>query len=72
MARLTCLESALITATAITWNKNIDDKKSCVKRVNDLNNIRKITHHPEKGILSVDQVDYVNGLADEVEKYFDL
>ncbi len=51
-------------------SKNIDDRKNCVKWIKGLNDIRRITHHPEKGILSVDQVRYVDEITDKVEKYF--
>ena len=47
-----------------------NNKRANTKWIKDLNEIRKITTHPERGVLTTDQVDFVNGLFENVEKYF--
>ena len=47
-----------------------DNKRANTKWINDLNEIRKITTHPERGVLTTDQVAFVNQFFDKVEKYF--
>ena len=47
-----------------------NNKRANTKWIKDLNEIRKITTHPERGVLTTDQVAFVNGLFDNVEKYF--
>ena len=49
-------------------NKN--NKRENTKWIKDLNEIRKITTHPERGVLTTDQVAFVNEVFDKVEKYF--
>lgn len=51
---------------------DVQDKQN--KRVNtkwikELNDIRKITTHPERGVLSKDQVAYVNEIFEKVMKF---
>ena len=50
--------------------KDKDNKRVNTKWIKDLNEIRKITTHPERGILTTDQVAFVNKLFNKVEKYF--
>lgn len=40
------------------------------KWIKDLNEIRKVTTHPERGVLSTDQVAFVKDCLDKVEAYF--
>ena len=47
-----------------------NNKRANTKWINELNEIRKITTHPERGVLTTDQVVFVNELLDKVEKYF--
>ena len=47
-----------------------DNKRANTKWIKDLNEIRKITTHPERGVLTTDQVAFVNELFDKAEKYF--
>ena len=47
-----------------------NNKRVNTKWIKDLNEIRKITAHPERGVLTTDQVVFVNELLDKVEKYF--
>ena len=47
-----------------------NNKRASTKWINELNEIRKITTHPERGVLTTDQVVFVNELLDKVEKYF--
>ncbi len=51
-------------------NKNKDNKRANTKWIHELNEIRKITTHPERGVLSTDQVAFVNQMFDKVELYF--
>ena len=46
------------------------NKKANTRWIRDLNEIRKITMHPEKGALTAKQVTFVNEVVDKVEKYF--
>ena len=47
-----------------------NNKRANTKWIKDLNEIRKITTHPERGVLTTDQVAFVNEVFDKVEKYF--
>ena len=50
--------------------KDKDNKRKSTKWIHDLNEIRKITTHPERGVLTTDQVTFVNEIFDRVEQYF--
>ena len=50
--------------------KDKDNKRVNTKWIKDLNEIRKITTHPERGVLTTVQVAFVNELFDKAEKYF--
>jgi len=47
-----------------------DNKRANTKWIKDLNDVRKITTHPERGVLTTSQVAFVNDVLDRVEKYF--
>ena len=47
-----------------------NNKRANTKWIKDLNEIRKITTHPERGVLTTDQVVFMNDVFDKVEKYF--
>ena len=47
-----------------------DNKRAATKWIHELNEIRKITTHPERGILTTDKVAFVNDVFDKVGKYF--
>ena len=49
---------------------NKDNKRANTKWIKDLNEIRKITTHPERGVLTTDQVAFVNEFFDKVAKHF--
>lgn len=49
--------------------KDKDNKKQNTKWIRELNEIRKITTHPERGVLSTDQVAFVNDIFEKVETY---
>ena len=49
--------------------KDKNNKKANTKWIKDLNEIRKITTHPERGVLSTDQVTFVHEIFDKVEKH---
>lgn len=51
-------------------SKDIGNRKKCVQWIKELNDIRSITHHGTKGVLSVERVSYVNDIADKVERHF--
>ena len=46
-----------------------NNKKANTKWIKDLNAIRQITMHPERGVLSTDQVTSVNEIFEKVEKF---
>ena len=48
---------------------NKQNKKENTKWIKELNDIRKITAHPERGVLSKDQVAYVNEIFEKVMKF---
>ena len=50
--------------------KDKENKKANTKWIKDLNEIRKITTHPERGVLTTDQVAFVNECFSKVENYF--
>lgn len=60
----------LFKNTISLGSKNIDDKRASMKWIKELNEIRKITTHPERGVLTKDRVNFVNETLDKVEKYF--
>ena len=47
-----------------------NNKRANTKWIKDLNEIRKITTHPERGVLTTDQVAFVNEIFDKVEALF--
>ena len=49
--------------------KDKDHKKVATKWIRDLNKIRNIAVHPERGVLSTDQVAFVNKYYEKIEKY---
>ncbi len=49
--------------------KDKDNKRANTKWIKELNEIRKITTHPERGVLSTDQVSFVNDIFEKVERY---
>ena len=50
--------------------RNKDNRRENTKWIKDLNEIRKITTHPERGVLSTAQVAFVNEYVDKVEQWF--
>ena len=50
--------------------KDKNNKRVNTKWIKNLNDIRKVTTHPERGVLTTDQVDFVNELFENVEKCF--
>ena len=50
--------------------KDKDNKRKNTIWIKDLNEIRKITTHPERGVLTTDQVAFVNEIYDRVERCF--
>ena len=51
-------------------SKDKDNKAACTKWIKDLNDIRMITAHPERGVLSPDQVTFVDELMEKIEQHF--
>jgi hypothetical protein len=49
--------------------KDPDNKKESTKWIKVLNDIRQYTAHPEKGLLSKDQVSFVNDVYEKVEQH---
>ena len=47
-----------------------ENKRANTKWIKDLNEIRKITTHPERGVLTTEQVAIVNRCLEKVEKFF--
>lgn len=52
--------------------KDKDNKKLNTKWIKDLNDIRTVTAHPERGVLSADQVGFVNDVLGKVDKFFPI
>lgn len=50
--------------------RNKENRRENTKWIKDLNEIRKITTHPERGVLTTDQVAFVNECVDKVEQHF--
>ena len=50
--------------------KDMENKKANTRWIKDLNEIRKITTHPERGVLTTDQVAFVNDCSSKVEDHF--
>lgn len=50
--------------------RNKDNKKANTKWIKQLNDIRNITAHPERGVLNTEQVAFVNECLVKVEKFF--
>ncbi len=49
--------------------KDPDNKKESTKWIKVLNDIRQYTAHPEKGLLSKEQVSFVNDVYEKVEQH---
>ena len=49
--------------------KDRDNSKKCTKWIRDLNELRKITAHPERGVLSTTQVSFVHEIAETFDRY---
>lgn len=49
--------------------KDKDNRKKRTKWIRDLNELRKITAHPERGVLSITQVSFVNEIAEKCARY---
>ena len=47
-----------------------ENKRANTKWIKDLNEIRKITAHPERGVLTTEQVAFVNRCFEKVRKFF--
>ena len=50
--------------------KDRDNRKVCTRWIKELNDIRQITSHPERGILTPKQVAFVGSVAERVDQYF--
>ena len=50
--------------------KDIGNRQKCVAWVKRLNDIRNVTHHPEKGLLDAQEMDFVNRTAEQVFRHF--
>lgn len=61
---------ALVKDVISLDKKDKDNKQANTKWIKDLNEIRKITTHPERGTLTTDQVNDVKRLMEMVEQYF--
>lgn len=65
-----CLNNWDLVKDVISFDaKDKNNKKANTKWIKDLNEIRKITTHPERGVLTTDQVAFVNEIFEKVEKY---
>lgn len=65
-----CLSNWDLVKGAVSLGaKDKNNKKDCTKWIKDLNEIRKITTHPERGALSTDQVSFVSEIFEKVEKF---
>ena len=49
--------------------KDKNDRKKCTKWIRELNELRNITAHPERGVLSSTQVSFVDQIADKCGSY---
>ena len=49
---------------------NKDNKTANTRWIKKLNEIRNITTHPERGVLTTDKVAFVNECVEKVEQYF--
>ena len=49
--------------------KNLDDKKKATNWIKDLNEIRNKVAHPERGVLTTKEVEFVNEVFERVETY---
>jgi DNA sulfur modification protein DndB len=55
--------------TMALGHKDIDNKKSCLKWIKELNDIRKMTAHPEKGMLTPEEIKFIEDLSDKVDAF---
>ncbi len=66
-----CLHNwPLVKETISLGAKDTQDKKRNTKWIKDLNDIRNIVSHPERGVLNPEQVDRVREIYDKVDEYF--
>ena len=50
--------------------KDTGNRKKCVEWIKQLNDIRSKTHHPERGKLTAEEIEFVEKIAQKVELYF--
>ena len=66
-----CIKNWQLVKAAISLDaRDKENKKANTKWIKKLNDIRKITAHPERGVLNTEQVAFVNECLEKVEKYF--
>jgi hypothetical protein len=65
-----CMENwDLFKDTISLDSKDKDNKKSGTHWIKQLNDIRQKTAHPERGVLSTEQVAFVDEILAKVERY---
>ena len=65
-----CQDNWELVKDVISFDKaDKQNKKANTKWIKDLNEIRKITSHPERGLLSTDQVAFVDEVFQKVEEF---
>jgi DNA sulfur modification protein DndB len=66
-----CIQNWDLVKNVISLDaKDKENKKANTKWIKDLNAIRQITTHPERGTLSTTQVEFVNDMFEKIEKFF--
>ena len=66
-----CIKNWQLVKGAISLDaRDKENKKANTKWIKKLNDIRKITAHPERGVLDTEQVAFVNECLEKVDKYF--
>ncbi len=66
-----CREHWDLVKTVVSLDsRHMENWRESTKWIKDLNEIRKITTHPERGVLSTTQVTFVKDCLHKVEMYF--
>ena len=66
-----CISNWSVVKDAISLGaRDRENKKANTKWIVELNEVRKITAHPERGVLTTDQVTFVNECFEKVKAHF--
>lgn len=67
-----CMNNWELVKDVISLGSRNNNKKAGTQWIKNLNDIRQITAHPERGRLNAEQVDFLDRYIDKAERYFPM